>query len=121
VRNFDVNLALDDRDDALSGAVRELRARLWSEHLGLDAERLTARPAGGWLPLWRACAARNLAVLSGVVDAPHSGFVLPYSMRSTPREQLADLGIDPSALNIAFNPGWLEVHCSPNWVRNMFL
>ena len=51
------------------------------------------------------------------------GLALPYSAASTPAAQLADLGIDPSAsrLDLCFNPGWLEVQFSPNWVRNMFL
>jgi phosphatidylserine/phosphatidylglycerophosphate/cardiolipin synthase-like enzyme len=120
VRNFDVNLTFDDRDDALSGAVRDLRTRLWSEHLGLAPRRLAARPADGWLAFWRACAARNVAAFAGGHDATPAGSVLPYSTRSTPREQLADLGIDPSHAVVHFDPGWLEVHCSPNWVRNMF-
>lgn len=121
VRNFDVNLTFDDRDDALSGAVRDLRLQLWAEHLGLAPRRLTARPSGGWLALWRACATRNVATLAGGRDAlPPGSFVLPYSTRSTPRTQLADLGIDPERVTIHFDPGWLEVHCSPNWVRNMF-
>jgi len=121
VRNFDVNVTLDDRDDALAGAVRDLRVRLWAEHLGVAAGRLAERPAGGWLGLWRARAARNVAALAGGRDAPtHAGFVLPYSTRATPRAQLADVGVDPDGVRLHFNPGWLEVHCSPNWVRNMF-
>jgi hypothetical protein len=49
-------------------------------------------------------------------------FVLPYSTRSTPRAQLADLGVvlAPEAIELCFEPSWLEVHFSPNWVRNMF-
>jgi phosphatidylserine/phosphatidylglycerophosphate/cardiolipin synthase-like enzyme len=121
VRNFDVNVALDDRGGALGGAVRDLRTRLWSEHLGLEPHGLVARPSDGWLPLWRAHAAHNVAALSADRHAaPRAGFVLPYSTCSTPREQLEDLGVDASRLDVHFDPSWLEVHCSPNWVRNMF-
>ena len=121
VRNFDVNLVLDDRDDALSGAVRDLRIRLWSEHLGVESHRLLSRPSDGWLPLWRACAARNVVALSDDTgEAPPTGFILPYSTRATPRDQLEELGVDLARVDIRFDPGWLEVHCSPNWVRNMF-
>jgi hypothetical protein len=50
------------------------------------------------------------------------GFVLPYSVASTPAGQLAALGVrvDPRHLDVCFNPGWLDVHFSPHWVRNMF-
>ena len=121
VRNFDVNLTFDDRDDALSGAVRDLRTRLWSEHLGVESRRLAVRPAGGWLAFWRSRAARNVSALAGGADAASPvGFVLPYSTRSRPREQLAEVGVGPDHVDIHFNPSWLEVHCSPNWVRNMF-
>ena len=129
VRNFDVNLVVDDgeRDDGAAGdSVADLRVRLWTEHLALPAGELRRRPAGGWLPLWRECAARNVAALSS--PPPRAGrvmrgFVLPYSTRPTPRRQLADVGVRADApwLDVRFDPGWLEVHFSPNWVRNMFL
>jgi phosphatidylserine/phosphatidylglycerophosphate/cardiolipin synthase-like enzyme len=123
VRNFDVNLELSDAGDAISGAVRELRRLLWSEHLGEDVE-LASRPDGGWLQRWRARASENVALLnSGVVRdqfrAPRS-FVLPYSGASRPRAQLRDVGVDDGAVDLRFEPSWLEVHCSPNWIRNMF-
>jgi len=121
VRNFDVNLTFDDRDGALSGAVRDLRIRLWTEHLGLAPHQLVGRPEGGWLARWRARAVRNVTALANGLDTlPSGGFVLPYSTCSTPRTQLAEIGIDPERLTMHFDPGWLEVHCSPNWVRNMF-
>jgi phosphatidylserine/phosphatidylglycerophosphate/cardiolipin synthase-like enzyme len=120
VRNFDVNVVVDD--DLSSGTVGRLRTRLWSEHLGLAADLLTARPPGGWLPLWRTRAAANVAAVDAAPAARMQGFVLPYSVQSTPARQLADLGVrvDPARLEVRFNPGWLEVHFSPNWVRNMF-
>lgn len=50
------------------------------------------------------------------------GFVLPYSTRPTPAQQLADVGVrvDPARLELRFDPGWLEVHLSAGWVRNIF-
>ncbi len=65
VRNLDVNVVV--RDGTARGlrsrGVADLRARLWSEHLALPADSLAGRPADGWLPLWRARAAANVAAL----------------------------------------------------------
>jgi phosphatidylserine/phosphatidylglycerophosphate/cardiolipin synthase-like enzyme len=130
VRNFEANIVVDDGIDAdeRAGRVADLRMRLWSEHLGMARDDLVAPPRGGWFPLWRRRAAVNVAALnSGSIDAGNPrrmhGFVLPYSQRARPAEQLADIGIDMAAarLDLCFDPGWLEVHFSPNWVRNMFL
>jgi phosphatidylserine/phosphatidylglycerophosphate/cardiolipin synthase-like enzyme len=119
-RNFDVNVVIDGR------SAGDLRMRLWAEHLACPQAGLGERPAGGWLPLWRAQAAANVAALDAV-RSPGSGnvmrgFVLPYSIEATPARQLAGLGVrvDPRHLDVRFDPGWLEVHFSPNWVRNMF-
>jgi hypothetical protein len=39
----------------------------------------------------------------------------------TPRRQLHDVGVRAvERLELRFDPGWLEVHFSPSWVRNMF-
>jgi phosphatidylserine/phosphatidylglycerophosphate/cardiolipin synthase-like enzyme len=122
VRNFDVNVVV--RDDHGPGTVADLRARLWAEHLALPAESLDRRPPDGWLPVWRERAAANVAALArpGGADAM-GGFVLPYSVQRTPALQLADLGVpvDPTRIDLRFNPGWLEVQFSPNWIRNMFV
>ena len=125
VRNFDVGAVIDgEQDDGGAEQVRSLRARLWKEHLGNAFHEIGARPAGGWLPLWRSVARRNAAELgtgrrAQFLDGP---FILPYSTRSNPRAQLADVGVvfAPDALELCFAPSWLEVHCSPNWIRNMF-
>jgi len=126
VRNVDVNVVVND--GAVRGSrartVADLRARLWSEHLELPVESLAQRPPGGWLPLWRGCAAANVAALARPDGADEMrGFVLPYSARRTPALQLIDLGVhvDPARIDVRFNPGWLEVQFSPNWVRNMFV
>jgi phosphatidylserine/phosphatidylglycerophosphate/cardiolipin synthase-like enzyme len=119
-RNFDVNVIVDGR------FARGLRSRLWAEHLGTSCCSLVERPEGGWLPLWRAQAQANVAALSDIRSGSSGpvmhGMVLPYSREPTPARQLADLGVrvDPSHLDLCFNPGWMEVHLSPNWVRNMF-
>ena len=119
VRNFDVNVVVRDDEHA-----RLLRTELWREHLGSAFLAPGERPAGGWLPLWRAIAERNVAALSRPhgETCPDGPFVLPYSSRSTPRAQLADLGVlfAPESLELCFEPSWLEVHFSPSWVRNMF-
>jgi len=124
VRNVDVNLVVNDGAVRGSRTVADLRARLWSEHLELPVESLAQRPPGGWLPLWRGCAAANVAALARPDGADEMrGFVLPYSARRTPALQLIDLGVhvDPARIDVRFNPGWLEVQFSPNWVRNMFV
>jgi phosphatidylserine/phosphatidylglycerophosphate/cardiolipin synthase-like enzyme/uncharacterized membrane protein YbhN (UPF0104 family) len=119
-RNFDVNVVVD------GNFARGLRSRLWSEHLGTPCCSLVERPEGGWLQFWRAQAKTNVAALNEI-QSPGGGtitrgLVLPYSLESTPVRQLAALGVrvDPDHLDLCFNPGWMEVHLSPNWVRNMF-
>jgi phosphatidylserine/phosphatidylglycerophosphate/cardiolipin synthase-like enzyme len=130
VRNIDVNVVIDETDEETrpDGLIADLRTRLWSEHLGVPTARLVDPPASGWLALWRQRAAANVTALNAppstnVRAARMDGFVLPYSPAPTPAEQLADIGVDAvrAGLDICFNPGWLEVHFSPNWVRNMFL
>lgn len=126
VRNLDVNVVVQERGlrGSRPGSVADLRARLWSEHLELPVESLDGRPPDGWLPLWRARAAANVAALGRPGAAGEMrGFVLPYSAQRTPAGQLTDLGlhIDPARIDVRFNPTWLEVQFSPNWVRNMFV
>ncbi len=123
VRNFDVNLELSESGDGIPAAIGELRRLLWSEHLGDDVNR-TLRPVEGWLAVWRARAAANVALLNSHTacesfNAPRS-FVLPYSGASTPKAQLESIGVHGATLDLRFKPSWLEVHCSPNWIRNMF-
>lgn len=125
VRNFDVGVVVDGAyDGETADAVRRLRGSLWREHLGSSFHEAGARPARGWLSLWRSVARRNADELgkpraASVVDGP---FILPYSTRSTPRAQLADVGVvfAPETIELCFEPSWLEVRFSPAWVRNMF-
>ncbi|MEP6991563.1 MAG: phospholipase D-like domain-containing protein [bacterium] len=121
VRNFDVNLELEGAHEAR--AIETLRRRLWLEHLGDDLP--DQRPRRGWLWHWRACAAANVAELNAFPSAATSrasrSFVLPYGTASRPARQLEDAGVRHRAsLHVCFDPSWLEVHCSPNWIRNMF-
>jgi hypothetical protein len=129
VRNIDANIVVDEAADGTlpRGRIADLRRRLWSEHLGMSEDEVAAIQPGEALALWRRRASGNVAALNGqstAAGATHGmrGFVLPYSPRSTPDGQLADIGVHSSAagLDLCFNPGWLEVHFSPNWVRNMF-
>jgi phosphatidylserine/phosphatidylglycerophosphate/cardiolipin synthase-like enzyme len=121
VRNFDVNVVVNARGDGQSGVVQDLRERLWREHLGESVDSHV-----GGLRRWREQAARNVESLNrrAATDiAPCTTLILPYSLRSTPARQLRNVGIrlDGTGMHLQFNPGWLEVHASPNWVRNMFL
>ena len=124
VRNFDVNLVLRGDDDTIGHSIAALRARLWNEHLGTGHDD-GQRPQGGWLQRWRDRAAANISELNAIPRGTENGssrsFVLPYSHASRPTAQLEDLGVQPrDGLRVCFAPSWLEVHCSPNWIRNMF-
>ena len=122
VRNVDVGLVIHDGPHKLrsAGSVRELRDCLWTEHLGPSAN-VDHRPGSGWLSSWRNRASENIAALNEASRELATGsFVLPYSAQPTPRRQLKDVGIS-APLDLQYEPSWLEVHCSPAWVRNMFL
>jgi phosphatidylserine/phosphatidylglycerophosphate/cardiolipin synthase-like enzyme len=140
VRNVEVNVIVDAQDaqDVSHGRnaprVREveahtiiaLRERLWHEHLGVAMRK---RVENGWLALWRATAATNVRALSSPPAADRAdeprlvGNVLPYSTRAFPHQQLADLGIGDlraASLDLSYNPTWLSVYASPQWIRNIF-
>jgi hypothetical protein len=97
---------------------------LWREHLGESYEE--GGSISGRLRLWRETARANIELLKSKTPQralPFSrSLLLPYSVRSSPREQLAAMGVDLSSnFDLQFDPGWLEIHCSPNWIRNMFI
>ena len=129
IRNFDVSaLVRDDPDDNSSGSVADLRLRLWSEHLGLAPDEVQRTDMQEGLASWRQTAELNVEMLRTATNeraapAPMKGHILPYSSESVPRQQLASLGIETrdSGIALEYNPGWLEVRFSPNWIRNMFL
>lgn len=126
IRNFDVDAIVRDGIDGIpaNGFVAGLRSRLWAEHLGMNRGATMQRPAAGWLSLWKKRARLNVMALD-LNDTRHRfrGLVLPHSMKPTPEKQWADLGIrvKSEAPRLAFNPGWMEVYLSPNWIRNMFV
>jgi phosphatidylserine/phosphatidylglycerophosphate/cardiolipin synthase-like enzyme len=127
VRNFDVNLVIDadapaEEDQTATKAVRALRHALWREHLGRPAAGGEGTGDGA-LKAWRGRAHGSVASLrSGKLPRRSRVLVLPYCTASTPRRQLADLGVDleSSGIRLCFEPSWYEVHLSPGWVRNMF-
>lgn len=140
VRNFDVSMVFTARNSSRGpNPIRELRERLWMEHLGADSLRTPGQPPDGSLAEWTSCAARNIAHLNGMTDerraraevtggatashvVPCGSFILPFSASARPRAQLEDAGVRLTAeFDLQFDPGWLEINCSPNWVRNMFL
>ena len=127
VRNFDVSVVFTARKSARGqNPIRDLRERLWSEHLGAGSFRRAERTSEAQLTVWRRQALRNVTLLSGCAQsdwvALGGSFVLPYSRSPHPRAQLADVGVQlPTDVDLAFDPGWLEISFSPNWIRNMFL
>jgi phosphatidylserine/phosphatidylglycerophosphate/cardiolipin synthase-like enzyme len=125
IRNFDVNLVLEAgaADDDTAASVKSLRTRLWREHLGEPKALALDTPSLDGLGYWRSQATKNVESLrSSPAELDGSTFVLPYGICSTPRDQLASIGVllAHADLELCFEPGWLEVHFSPNWVRNMF-
>lgn len=121
-RNIDVNIVLDGADaPPLATAIRALRCTLWNEHLAGSASR--AFDARDRLAVWRATAEQNLASLRAAtyVESDDGTIILPFNAEAFPEQQLVSLNVPLGrGIEIAFNPGWLEVHCSPNWIRNMF-
>ena len=120
VRNIDVNILLDASFPETQESIAALHTALWSEHLGGEV-LVDDIPASGWVAHWRDAAKCNIAVLNGASSATGDrSFVLPYSTAPRPRAQLKSLGVVEERLDVRFTPSWLEVHCSPNWIRNMF-
>ncbi|MDQ6871667.1 MAG: phospholipase D-like domain-containing protein [Gemmatimonadota bacterium] len=126
VRNFDVNIVLTARKSSQAhNPIRQLRERLWIEHLGHSSTE-QMEWAHGRVAEWHALASRNVAALNMGTDGSERGlegtFIMPYSTSPSPRAQLADGGVRTTdRVDLRFNPGWLEMNFSPNWIRNMFL
>jgi phosphatidylserine/phosphatidylglycerophosphate/cardiolipin synthase-like enzyme len=132
VRNFDVAAVLEGAPGTwAASAIVELRTALWREHLDAPDLDAAAEPPEGWLAAWRAHADRNVDVLRGwAAERGHAGsselesaiLMLPYSRASTPARQLGRLGvaIAKGDCRLGFHPSWIEVHLSPNWLRNIF-
>lgn len=126
VRNFDVAAVLSGAPELpWVASVRELRAGLWREHLDAPDMEVSTVPPSGWLGHWRRRAQSNVELLStlpALEGAESRILCLPYSRMSTPRQQLGSVGV-PFANHqprVSFDPSWVEVHLSPNWVRNIF-
>ncbi|MEA2705660.1 MAG: hypothetical protein QOH22_448, partial [Gemmatimonadaceae bacterium] len=119
VRNVDVGLVIRDDLPAEphSGTAKDLRRRLWDEHLGHNSRVDADRGISRHIDLWRDSARKSVDLLngSGSMQIKSGTFVLPYSTKSTPTRQLKDVGVTAS-MDLRYRPGWLEVHCSPAWV-----
>ena len=118
VRNVDLSAVV-----TAPGAVLELRTALWREHLDQPDLDSAVAPPRGWLSLWSRATRDAIQLLSEPASSQDSRIlVLPYSRMSTPERQLRDAGVDVAScgLELCFDPSWVEVHLSPNWVRNMF-
>jgi phosphatidylserine/phosphatidylglycerophosphate/cardiolipin synthase-like enzyme len=125
VRNFDVSAVVCGArvGEAVLPAVLELRTALWREHLSQPSLDVATPPAGGWLGFWRRRAAECVAWCNTPQSASEARIlILPYSREDTPARQLRDVGVVVASggLQLCFDPSWMEVHVSPNWVRNMF-
>ena len=126
VRNFDVSLVFTGANSTgATNPIRQLRERLWTEHLGLGLSSTDRREPNG-LMVWKRQASENVSALNShrwnEGSASSRSFILPHSSSPTPRAQLAEVGVRPStSISLHFDPGWLEVNFSPNWIRNMFL
>jgi phosphatidylserine/phosphatidylglycerophosphate/cardiolipin synthase-like enzyme len=125
VRNMDVAAIVSgDAGSPARASVLELRTALWREHLDAPDLDVATTPAGGWLAWWRRRAAGHVTSLNAAParDVAPRITVLPYSRSSTPAHQLRDAGVtfanqEPAVL---FAPSWMEVHLSPNWLRNVW-
>ncbi len=125
VRNFDVGVVLRAglKSGSATNPIYDLRRRLWAEHLG---HHFSEAPERSHVTDWKASASRNIAALNAPAESRardlEGSFILPYSTGLSPCSQLADLGVRPSSsIDLHFDPGWLELNFSPNWIRNMFL
>lgn len=96
---------------ALPASLRpwELRRKLWSEHLGDDAD-VDTKPTepGGWLKLWTDRAQAKLAALKLSPPQEHPARILPWVPKTDPSWNLGELGI--IAISVATSPdGSLDI------------
>ena len=80
--------------------VQQLREDLWREHLQLPAGAFPARPAGGWLSLWKTNAQSKLAGLKS--DPPTVVAARPLPMRFSSKNKcyMKALGVKDKGLRI---------------------
>ena len=114
-RNFDVNVVVEG---ASAGA---LRSRLWSEHLRSPPCRLRRPPGAGMArAVARASGGQRRRAERAVKDAARLRPALQRRAHPGATAGRSGRARRPAASRLRFDPGWLEVHFSPNWVRNMF-
>lgn len=111
-RATEVNLSIADFDGTgattTNAQIGALRRRLWAEHLGVGAEELRERPAGGWLALWRERAEAKRRMLVEAPDRPVPCRVLPFpgdaggfpGGTQDSAAYLRALGVDPGSLDV---------------------
>jgi phosphatidylserine/phosphatidylglycerophosphate/cardiolipin synthase-like enzyme len=105
-RNVELNAVFYDGigGQPATGEVAVLREVVWKEHLGLE-EIPADPPAGGWLAFWNTIAAQNLASLNASQSMPGNpdmpSRILPYAAELQSEDQLNQLGVNTSLLNVA--------------------
>jgi phosphatidylserine/phosphatidylglycerophosphate/cardiolipin synthase-like enzyme len=73
-----------------------LRRQLWAEHFGFvpNDSRLTTRPSGGWLSLWRQKAQEHLDALKATPPLGSPSRILEWQPTNNSEKYLKRLGVD---------------------------
>jgi phosphatidylserine/phosphatidylglycerophosphate/cardiolipin synthase-like enzyme len=99
-RNVEVNVALFNGIDGepASSAVDMIRDAVWCDHLAVTP--LPARPAGGWLALWKDAANGKHTGLQAKPPTVRAARPLPWRHSNKPRCYLKQLDVSRSELDL---------------------